>query len=293
MKQLLFKTVDMAWRVLVVAIGYTLSLVIAGMILGMLSLLPVAANAQMDATAVFQQMFIGGLVIGLLLGLVARQLPASPARHILIWSVLLFANIGSVIIEGYFFVPDLVTNLWVTLAQQLLPCLVTAALVYWLFAPQPAATSATTIHRDWYDWLWRYILSAATYLAAYWLFGAINFALVTRPYYEAQGSPLAVPDPQITLQAELIRALLIVLSLLPFLLTSQMPLRQLAVWSGLLLFIVGGIVPLTWQMAALPLPLLLASAVEIFCQNFITGVVTALLLVGKTPVPAALRLRHT
>jgi hypothetical protein len=72
-----------------------------------------------------------------------------------------------------------------------------------------------------------------------------------------------------------------------------MPLRQLAVWSGLLLFIVGGIVPLTWQMAALPLPLLLVSAVEIFCQNFTTGVVTALLLVGKTPVPAALRLRHT
>ena len=202
MKQLLFKTVDMAWRVLVVAIGYTLSLVIAGMILGMLGLLPVAANAEMDATAVFQQMFVGGLVMSLILGLVARQLPASPARHILIWSVLLFANIGSVIIEGYFFVPDLVTNLWVTLAQQLLPCLVTAALVYWLFAP------------------------------------------------------------------------------------------QLAIWSGLLLFIVGGIVPLTWQMTALPLPLLLASAVEIFCQNFTTGVVTALLLVGKMTVPAAPRLRY-
>jgi hypothetical protein len=115
---------------------------------------------------------------------------------------------------------------------------------------------------------------------------------VTRPYYEAQGSPLAVPDPQITLLAELIRAVLIVLSLLPFLLTAQMPLRQLAVWSGLLLFIVGGIVPLTWQMAALPLPLLMASAVEIFCQNFTTGAVTAMLLAGTTAVFAMPRLRH-
>jgi hypothetical protein len=292
MTQKLFKAVDMAWRVLVVAIGYTLALVIAGMILGMLGLLPVATNTEMDAAAVFQQMFAGGLVMGLILGLAARQLPASPARHILIWGVLLFANIGSVIIEGYFFVPDLVSNLWVTLAQQLLPCLVTALLVYQLFAPQPMEAPTVTLHRTWYDWLWRYVLSVATYLAAYWLLGAINFALVTRPYYEAQASPLAVPAPQITLQAELIRALLIVLSLLPFLLTAQMPIRQLAVWSGLLLFIVGGIVPLTWQMATLPLPLLIASAVEIFCQNFTTGAVTALLLARTTAVFATPRLRH-
>jgi hypothetical protein len=94
------------------------------------------------------------------------------------------------------------------------------------------------------------------------------------------------------LQAELIRALLIVLSLLPFLLTSQMPMRQLVIWSGLLLFIVGGIVPLTWQAGTLALPLLLASAVEIFCQNFTTGVVSALLLARPTAVFATPRLRH-
>ena len=77
-------------------------------------------------------------------------------------------------------------------------------LVYRLFAPRPAETPAVAIHRTWYQWLWRFALSAFTYLAAYWVFGVINFALVTRPYYEAQGSPLAVPDPQVTLQAELI-----------------------------------------------------------------------------------------
>jgi hypothetical protein len=131
-----------------------------------------------------------------------------------------------------------------------------------------------------------------TYLAAYWLFGAINFALVTRPYYEAQGSPLDVPDPQITLQAELIRAVLIVLSLLPFLLTAQMPVGRLALWGGLLLFIVGGIVPLTWQAGSLPLPLLLASGVEIFFQNFTTGVVAALLLAWPAAEPVTIRLRH-
>ena len=288
MKQLLVKTIDMAWRVLAVGIGYTLALILSGVILGMLGLLKADANA--DAAPVFLWMFLGSLVMGLMLGLAARHLPASAGRHVLIWTLLTFANIGSVIIEGYFFVPELVSNVWVTVAQQLLPCLVTAVLVYWLFAPRPAATPALALHRPWYHWLWRYVLSAATYLAAYWVFGSINFALVTRPFYEAQGSPLAVPDPQITLQAELIRAVLIVLSVLPFLLTAQMPIRRLALWSGLLLFVIGGIVPLTWQAGSLALPLLIASAVEIFCQNFTTGVVAALLLAWPTAVATAPRL---
>lgn len=288
MKQVIIKIIHMAWRVLVVGIGYTLALILSGVVLGMLGLL--TADPDANATPVFMWMFLGSLVMGLMLGLVARRMPASAARHVLIWTVLLFANIGAVIIEGYFFVPDLVSNVWVTVAQQFLPCLVTAVLVYTLFAPRPAATHPLTIHRPWYHWLWRFVGSTATYLVAYWVFGAINFALVTRPYYEAQGSPLAVPDPQITLQAELIRAVLIVLSVLPFLLIAQMPIRRLAVWSGLLLFVIGGIVPLTWQAGSLALPLLLASAVEIFCQNFTTGVAAALLLGWPTAVSATPRL---
>ncbi len=126
----------------------------------------------------------------------------------------------------------------------------------------------------------------------YWIFGAINFALVTRPYYEAQGLPLAVPEPQITLIAELIRGLLIALSILPFILTAPLPWRRLMVWSGMLLFIIGGIVPLTWQAGSLPLPLLVASGVEIFCQNFATGLAAAYLLGAPVAVQATPRLRQ-
>jgi hypothetical protein len=289
MKEMILKIIDMGWRVLVVAVGYTLSLVLAGVVLGVLGLLQADPNQVTEATAVFLWTFVGGLIMALMLGLVARRLPASAIRHLLIWSVLLFANIGSVVIEGYFFAPELVSNVWAALAQQLLPCLVTAVLVYWLFAPRPAVTPARTVHRSWLSWGWRFGLSACTYLAAYWVFGAINFALVTKPYYEAQGSPLIVPVLQTILQAELIRAVLIVLSVFPFLLTAQMPIHRLALWSGLLLFVIGGIVPLTWQMGSLASPLLLASAVEIFCQNFTTGVVTALLLAWPTAVSPAPR----
>jgi hypothetical protein len=47
--------------------------------------------------------------------------------------------------------------------------------------------------------------------------------------------------------------------------------------AGMTLFWVGGVVPLTLQLGNLPLLLLLASAVEIFLQNFLTGVVAAAL----------------
>jgi hypothetical protein len=45
--------------------------------------------------------------------------------------------------------------------------------------------------------------------------------------------------------------------------------------TGWLLFAIGGIVPLVLQISSLPLLLLAASAVEIFCQNFLTGMVAA------------------
>jgi hypothetical protein len=41
---------------------------------------------------------------------------------------------------------------------------------------------------------------------------------------------------------------------------------------------VGGIVPVVLQISSLPFFLLAASTVEIFCQNFLTGAVSAWLL---------------
>jgi hypothetical protein len=59
--------------------------------------------------------------------------------------------------------------------------------------------------------------------------------------------------------------------------------RQLMVKTGFLLFAIGGIVPLIWQVSSLPLFLLAASAVEIFFQNFLTGMVSARLMgIDKT-----------
>ncbi|NMB60035.1 MAG: hypothetical protein GYA12_12765, partial [Chloroflexi bacterium] len=104
----------------------------------------------------------------------------------------------------------------------------------------------------------------------------------TRPYYETHAGGLTVPPALTVLVIELIRAPLIVLSVVPFLLFHRTNRTRMAVNTGLILFIIGGIVPLLFQAGSLPAILLLASGVEIFLQNFSTGFVSGWLLGGSS-----------
>lgn len=131
------------------------------------------------------------------------------------------------------------------------------------------------IQRSWFSWLWRFALS---YIVFYYFFGAINYLLVTGPYYEAHTGGLVSPPQEVILKAELIRAALIVLSIVPFLLAFRASKKRMAFLAGLILFAVGGLAPLLMQVRGLPLVLLAASAVEIFFQNYSTGVVSLYLL---------------
>jgi hypothetical protein len=112
----------------------------------------------------------------------------------------------------------------------------------------------------------------------YWVFGGINYALVTRPYYETHAGGITVPAPTTVLVLEAVRGLLIAFSVLLLLLSMRGNRRRLMAMTGWLLFAVGGIIPLCWQITTLPLFLLFASAVEIYFQNFCTGAVSAWLM---------------
>ena len=122
------------------------------------------------------------------------------------------------------------------------------------------------------------VWSLTPYLALYFVFGALNYTLVTKPYYDTHAGGLTAPDPGVVLAAELVRAPLIVFSVLLFLLSVRGTRRQLMVKTGWLLFAIGGIVPLVLQVSALPILLLAASAIEIFLQNFFTGAAAARLM---------------
>jgi hypothetical protein len=270
------KFLGLTWRSVLVAAAYVAGLLVAGMIGALI-------GAQMPTSTrngtAFLWLFISSVLLGVLLGPLASRLKMARIQHFVLWGSLIFFNLGSVAIEGAFFAPELVlVPIPMLFAQQALASAGAALVIVWLFASvgTPIASWLDALRtRPWYSWLWRFLLSSFSYLMFYFVFGALNYSLVTKPYYESHAGGLMVPAPELVLFAELARAPLIVLSILVFLLSMRGTKRQLMIKSGWLLFAVGGIVPLVLQISTLPLFLLAASAVEIFFQNFLTGIVAA------------------
>lgn len=261
---------SVTWRILIVATGYMLASTVAGWLLG--------RNIEWDQLG---WSLLSGVLIGLTLCPIAARTQGTRLRHIVVWGSILFFNTFSVMIEGSFYAP---TNNpfismpipWITFT--LFQSLVPAALIAWLFAPNALSITFTAPEkRAWYSWIWRFLLSAFSYLFFYFVFGAINYALVTKPYYETHASGLVVPSTQSVLMAEMVRSPLIILAIVPLILTLKVKKRWLAVLCGMILFVIGGIIPLLLN-TALPDFLRFASAIEIFFQNFLAGVVAAALL---------------
>ncbi len=261
---------NISWRILVIATGYMLTSLLAALLLG--------RAVEMAALGIS---LLSGILIGVTLGPIAARVQASRWSHWAVWGSVLFLNTLSVGIEGAFFAPTLspmvsMPAAWI--AYLMLESVVTAGLIAWLTGQSAdAAISSPPRKRAWYSWTWRFVTSSFSYLLFYFIFGAVNYALVTKPYYAAHVSGLAVPAPQTVLMAEMVRAPLIVLSIVPLLVLWRGKKGVLAVLCGIILFVIGGVIPLLLN-TALPDLLRFASAIEIFFQNFCTGVVTVALL---------------
>jgi hypothetical protein len=243
-------------------------------------------GAEMPATSNSQEslawLIVASILLGLILAPIASRLTLTRRQHFVLWASLVFFNMGSVAIEGAYFVPELVPiPIPVLLAQQGLAACGAALAIALVFGDVgtagPSWTSALRT-RTWPSWLGRFALASLCYLALYFVFGSLNYELVTKPYYDTHAGGLTAPEPSVVLAVQLVRAPLIVFSVLLFVLSARGTRRRLMVKSGWLLFAVGGIVPLVMQASALPLLLLVASAVEIFCQNFLTGATAARLM---------------
>jgi len=269
---------NLFWRSAAFALGYTLALIVGGGLGAMLS--PASLGATASPISLLS-LFVSSFLMAIVLGPLARRIPASRSRHALVWMSLIFGNLGSVAIEGVYFAPDLVPlPLSSVFLQQLLAAALGAILLSRLFAAPGVSLPARTwfTRRPAFSWVWRFAAATLSYLLFYFVFGALNYQLLTGPYYATHAGGLAVPAPQVVLMAELVRAPLIVLSLVPLLFTYAIPRRRMLLLCGFLLFWIGGVVPLVLQSATLPSMLLLASGMEIFFQNFLTGVVAAGLL---------------
>lgn len=266
------------WRSLLVAVGYFLGMMLAGIVSVMLGMQVPDSASNSDAMVWF---FIASIVLGLILCPIAMRLPLTRWQHFMLWLGVIFFNMGSVAIEGKYFVPDLVPlPLPVLFTQQLIASASAALLIVLTCAKQGKSVSwvKTLRTHSWFAWLWRFLVCAVSYLVSYFIFGSINYSLVTRPYYETHAGGLVAPPSEVVFMAEFVRAPLIVLSILLYLLSERGTRRELILKAGWLLFAVGGIVPIVLQIGSLPPLLLAASTVEIFCQNFLTGAISGWLL---------------
>ena len=268
-----------SWRSILVALGYLTGLILAGMIGAMLG--EKLSSAGADSTSSFAKLFVASLLLGVFLGPFASRLALSRGQHFILWGSLILFNLGSVMIEGAYFAPDLVSiPVPMLVAQQLLATAGAALVITRVFAAsgQSASWLIALRTRSWYSWTWRFIASAMSYLVFYFVIGGLNYQLVTKPYYESHAGGLTVPAPGIVFIVESIRSLMIIFSVFLFLLSARGTRRRLMVSTGWLLFTIGGIIPLIWQIGTLPLFLLTASGLEIFFQNFLTGVIAAWLM---------------
>lgn len=263
------------WRAVIVGIGYLATLIVAGGIMSAAGMtLPEAGNVR----TILPLSLLAGTLTGLVLGPIARKMPVSRLRHIIVWASVLFFNGAALAIEASFFIEKMRSAAPALVIQHLATAVVTAGLIALLFAPSGKLQPAVSFpKRAWRRWLGRFIISSLSYLVFYCLFGTLNYAFVTRPYYESHVAGLTVPGAQVVFLVELARAPLMVLSIVPLILTMRITKGRLAGICGIILFMVGGAIPLA-MATELPVFLRVASAWEIFFQNFLTGAVAALLL---------------
>ena len=266
------------WSSVLVALGYMTGIFVAGVISAVLGLQVSAQLAHQSSLILF---LIGILLLGAFIGPFASRSSLSRGQGFLLWGSLILFNLGSVMIEGAYFAPNLVSIPVPMLVIQQLCATMGAALVLTMIyhsAGETISWMSSLQRRPWYSWIWRFILSAMSYLIFYFVVGGLNYQLITKPYYETHTGGLTVPPVQVVLVVESIRSVLIVFSVFLFVLSACGTRRQLMVSTGWLLFAIGGIIPLILEIGSLPIFLLAASAVEIFFQNFFTGVVAGRLL---------------
>lgn len=272
-------------RVAIVAIGYTVLSLGIEALLTAANLLADPTSAQ-SITTELVPLLAAGTVIGAVLGPVATHTPGSRRWHLFVWTTLIFLNTTGVILEGVFFAPDLapIAELPMGLVSQFLIAVGTAGLVTGLFIPPGQDLETPGTVPTWQAMTLYIFAGAVVYVVLFFLVGGLNYTFVTEPYYAAHDIGLVTPPLDVILALELLRGVLLVLSILPFLQTYPGADRRRQLLAATLLFVFAGLVPLLLQLYTLPRFLLFASGYEILLQVGPVGVLLAF-LVPNPPEP--------
>jgi hypothetical protein len=269
-------------RALLAGLGYALMLAVLS------AVMPLAQGAAPDAGGMLREApmrLLHGTILAWALGSLSQSMALSRVGLGVAWGVTLLLNQASILVEAEAFAPKHLNLNAASIPWILAECLLPALLVSLLMAPETQPTEEGA-RRTWPGWAGRLSLTGLSYLAFYYVFGALNYLLVTHSYYETPAHGLQVPAPTTVLKVELLRVPLLALAALPIALSLRGPRARRALQCGGVLFLIGGALPLL-EATFMPPFLRLASAWEILLQNGLMGVVAALLLGPESPKPVA------
>lgn len=233
---------------------------------------------QVDQSLSFLQLIFAGLISSLLVVFLAGKYHKLTRRafFLIIFLILFLSNL-SVSIEGNIFTPDLITNsILLSLGIQQF----SIGLLFALFATLlnrkkllASKESSESTDSQKLSFIAKLFLGSIIYMLMYYIWGRINYSLFTKPYYDMGVSGLDVPSTGILLKYIFIRGILITLSIVPFI-KYALPENKLKMYeTGMILFLFGGLIPLTLTLGIFPIELVLFSLGEIFLQNFLTGII--------------------
>jgi hypothetical protein len=201
-----------------------------------------------------------------------------------VWAALALVRSVGLGIEGQLFKPTETANALIGAEIGLVVHLLVAWLAVWLLIPggQDAGADSVNVRshkREWWGWVWRVLVVGLAYFVFYFIFGAANALLYTLSFYKDNPQyGLTLPPTRIIILAQLIRGPFMALGIVFLAQAVQVSRRQLALWLGILLFVVGGVAPYAEvTFRTMPLGFNLATLSEILFQNFLTGVVAAYL----------------
>lgn len=268
-------------RSLIVGVVYSLASALAAVILGPLGRL----TPTLDNTLAW---LLTGTLVCLALSPFVLHSNESPATTVLaVWAVQTFVRSLGLGIEGSLFKP---TGALGAILGAICGILI-SLLVSWFAVTllMPANRNPEEYHqakKGWWGWIWRVLIVGIAYVVFYFVFGATNALLYTKSFYENNPQyGLSFPPTGVILLAQLIRGPLFGLGSLFIVRVASAPRRLLAVWLGILLFIIGGVGPyVEVTFRTMPLGFNLATLTELLFQNFLTGVVAVYLFKSKNKI---------
>ena len=200
-----------------------------------------------------------------------------------VWAAMAFVRSLGLGIEGALFKPASATTALLGALMGTLVGLLVAWLSVVLLMPTKAVAGENHIARPWWSWTWRVLVVGLAFFVFYFVFGATNALLYTRSFYENNPQyGLTLPPYGIIFMAQLLRGPLFGLGSLFIARSVDLSRRQLALWLGLMLFVIGGVAPyVEITFRTMPLGFNLATLTEILFQNVLTGVVAASLFGSK------------